>query len=140
MDRIAAGVIAPGGSQLDHPMDHQLYSCSFAAFKKKIEILAEYTMANCSLDSDTNNSSTSTHAFFGYLGYRFNKLVPYFRYDLVDNDEQSLYFKTTDISSITIGVRYEINHVAVVKFEYEYDEQENQSHYNHLYFQIAIGF
>ncbi len=140
MDRIAAGVAAPNGSHLMMPMDHLLYSGSFAVFKKKIELLTEYTMANSTMESDTNSTSTSTHAFFTYLGYRFNKLVPYLRYDLIDSDEQSMYFKPTDVSAITIGVRYEINHMAVVKFEYEYDEQENQSPYNHLYFQIAIGF
>ena len=141
-DRVAAGVVAPNGLALMHPMDHRSFSGSLAVFKKKIELLAEYTMARCLMDSEMHMgpASTTTQAVFGYFGYRFNRLVPYVRYDLVDVDQFSMYYPATDISSITIGMRYEINHMAVVKLEYEYDEEENHDPYNHIYFQFAIGF
>lgn len=139
-DRLAAGVVGPNGAALMHPMDHRLYSGSIAAFKKKLEVLAEYTLAQYAMDSEMNQPTSTTHAVFGYLGYRFNRLVPYFRYDLVDVDKNTMYLNNQDISSITVGVRYEVNHMAVVKLEYEYDEKQGQDPYNHMYFQIAIGF
>jgi hypothetical protein len=139
-DRIAAGVTGPNGSTLTNPMDYTMFSGSVAAFRKKLEVLTEFSIVNCSVESDTGKTVNNNSGIFGYIGYRFNKLVPYFRYDMVDMDENTVYFKNINSSAITVGLRYEVSPLVVFKLEYEYDETENDDPSNHIYFQIAIGF
>ncbi|WP_445382073.1 hypothetical protein [Robiginitalea sp. IMCC43444] len=125
-------------TDLEEEIRQQLYTASFAYFGKKLEVLTEATYAvNKAESTGSLNSMTS----YFYAGYRFkDKIVPYFRVDCLDFEDEELYYNNSDVTSLVTGVRYEINYLAVVKLEYQHESISLSDNINTVKLQIAIGF
>lgn len=124
--------------EIDDAFKQQLYTASFAYFGKKIEVLTETTYsANTAENTGTVNSISS----YFYAGYRIKeKLVPYFRIDSLNFEEEEFYYASNDVTTFTTGIRYEINYLAVVKLEYQHESISLFDNINRVKLQIAIGF
>jgi hypothetical protein len=129
-----------GGSvnKLSRSLQQQLFSGSIAYFKNKIEVLSEATMAVNHTDSTGRAQSTVMYA---YAGYRIkDKFIPYVRFDWSEYGNNEIYFKKDNTSSYLIGLRYQINYLAVIKFEYEHSNSNLTGMIDKYTAQFAIGF
>lgn len=123
---------------LEEAIKQQLFTASFAYFGKKIEVLTEATyVANTAENIGTVNSISS----YFYAGYRIKeKIVPYFRFDSLNFEDEEIYYTNNDVTTFLTGIRYEINYLAVVKLEYQYESISLRDNINRVKLQIAIGF
>lgn len=126
------------GIGIEEAVKQQLYTASFAYFGKKLEVLTEATYAaNTAESSGTVNSISS----YLYAGYKFKeKIIPYFRLDSSHFEDEEFYYTNNDVTTFTTGIRYEINYLAVVKLEYQYESISLLDNINKVKLQIAIGF
>ena len=111
-------------------------------FKNNIELLTEHS-AVMNQVTDTAIGSNLTHSYYGYIGYSIkDKYVPYFRFDYLEIPKKDIFYSPQFSNIYTLGFRYEISYLAVVKVEYQYKWSTkiggNES--NNYYFQFAIGF
>lgn len=140
-DRITPGLNIPshnhGGSDTVS-LSQYLYTFYFAHFGKKFEFLTEASFVMNQFDKFEN---TQTPAGYIYTGYKIKgKFVPYLLFDYIDYDSNELYFENKDKKQqITVGLRYEINYLAVVKLEYSRLYMDKTTT-NGLNFQFAVGF
>jgi hypothetical protein len=126
------------GKIINWKVNQHLYSASVARFGKKFEILAESTAGVN--HTDTTGSKT-TFASYVYAGYHVTeKFIPYLRYDNINYQQGEVYYTKNNISSFIAGLRYEINYLAVVKLEYQYQHSELLNNTNKVTAQFAIGF
>ena len=136
-------VISPGaelhhGMTVDEKINQQLYTGTIAHFGRKFELLAEGTLA-----SNNASSTGMVNSFTSYLytGIKIKeKFVSYIRLDYLTYDEEEIYFKKDNTTSIIGGFRYEISFLIVVKIEYQHIDSEVQGKRDLLNTQIAIGF
>lgn len=138
-DVISQGAVIKG-TVIDEKINQQLYSASFAYFGSKLEVLAEATISNNRANSTGSVNSIATYL---YAGYRIKeKFVPYARIDKLNFQEDELFYINNDVTAFVTGLRYEINYLAVVKLEYQYDSVHvhDAGSLNRLKLQIAIGF
>ena len=123
---------------IEEEIKQQLYTTYFAYFDKKFELLAEVTYATNTAESTGTVNSLASYL---YAGYRFKeKLVPYFRIDNLQFEDEELYYANSDVTTFVSGIRYEINYLAVVKLEYQYENRSLLDNINWVKLQIAIGF
>lgn len=119
-------------------VNQNLFSGSVSRFGKKMEFLAEGTAGFNS--TDTTGSKTTIAAYL-YAGYKItNKLVPYLRLDELHYQKGEMYYNVNNTTSVIAGLRYEINYLAVVKMEYQYQHSDNLNSTNKITLQFAIGF
>jgi hypothetical protein len=119
-------------------VNQNLYTGSVAYFGNKFELLAEATYANNKTDT---TGSKSTFAPYIYAGYRVTeKLIPYIRADYLHYQTGEILFNKNNTTSIVGGLRYEINYLAVIKLEYQYQHPEMGENINSVTAQFAIGF
>jgi hypothetical protein len=131
-------------------IDQSLYSASVSYFGNKFELLAETSVGinaynDTLVDGTTKEVSPISPAGYLYAGYRIKqKFVPYVRVDVLEFDHDEMLFSNNTQRGAILGLRYEINYLAVVKMEYAYMETSHQgeqlSHTNTLNFQFAVGF
>jgi hypothetical protein len=129
-----------GGSvnSLSRTLEQELLSGSISYFTKKWEFLSEATMAFNRTDS-TGVSQTSVA--YAYAGYRIkDKFIPYVRFDWSEYGNNEIYFKKDNTTSYLIGLRYQINYLAVIKFEYEHMSTKLNGLVDKYTAQFAIGF
>ncbi len=151
LDRMRIGVtfyndhISPGSDdhhgpeiEIEEAVKQQLYTVSFAYFGKKFELLTEATYA--ANTTETVGTVNSISSYF-YTGYRIKeKIVPYFRIDILNFEDEEFYYNNNDITTFVTGIRYEINYLAVVKLEYQHESISLLDNINRVKLQIAIGF
>ena len=126
------------GKIINWKVNQNLFTASIAYFGKKFELLTEGTF--CINKTDTTGSK-NTIASYLYAGYHLsNKLIPYIRVDNIEYENGEIYFNKNNITSFVAGMRYEINYLAVIKLEYEYQHSETINNANILTAQFAIGF
>lgn len=134
-------VISKGAEIHDRTIDWQvnqnLFSASVARFGKKLELLAEGTAG---INHTDTTGTKTTFASYIYAGYKIKKLVPYVRYDNIQYQNGEVYYMKNNTSSIVAGLRYEINYLAAVKLEYQYQHVEFGKNINKVTAQFAIGF
>ena len=135
-------VIAKGADVHDKVIDwkvkQHLFTASVAQFGKKFELLAENTIG---LNHTDTTGTRTTNAFYVYSGYKVtDKLVPYVRFDNIHYQPGEIYFDKNNVTSLVAGLRYEINYLAVVKLEYQYQHSELTNNTNTVTAQFAIGF
>ena len=119
-------------------VNQNLFTGSVAYFGNKFEVLAEGTFG---INKTDTTGSKSTWASYIYSGYKITeKLVPYVRFDDLQYDKGEIYYNKNNTTSIIAGVRYEINYLAVVKLEYQYQHTETEGRINTITAQFAIGF
>lgn len=126
------------GKIINWKINQNLFSGSVSKFGKKFELLAEGTAA---INNTDTTGSRTTLASYIYAGYRVaNKIVPYIRYDNIHYQPGEIYYDKNNINSFVAGLRYEINYLAVVKLEYQYQHSEFLNNTNKVTAQFAIGF
>ncbi|HXS55119.1 MAG TPA: hypothetical protein VN726_03280 [Hanamia sp.] len=126
------------GKIINWKVNQNLFTGSVAYFGKKFELLTEGTF--CINKTDTTGSK-NTIASYLYAGYHLsNKVIPYIRVDNIEYENGEIYFNKNNITSFVAGMRYEINYLAVIKLEYEYQHSETINNANILTAQFAIGF
>ena len=131
-------------------IDQSLYSASVSYFGNKFELLAETSVSvnaynDTLVDGAITEVSPISPAGYFYAGYRIKqKFVPYVRVDLLEFGHDEMLFSNNTQRGALLGLRYEINYLAVVKMEYAYMETSHEgvqlSHTNTLNFQFAVGF
>ena len=115
-----------------------LLSASISRFGKKLELLAESTAG---LNHTDTTGSKATFASYIYAGLRVtDKFVPYLRFDDLHYQIGEIYYDKNNTRSFVAGLRYEINFLAVIKLEYQYQHSEFLSSQNKVTAQFAIGF
>jgi len=137
-DVISEGAEVHNGMTVDEKINQQLYTGTIAHFGRKLELLAEGTLA-----SNTAESTGMVNSFTSYLyaGIKIKeKIVPYVRLDYLTYHEDEIYFKKDNTTSIIGGFRYEISFLIVVKLEYQHIDSKVQGMRDLLNTQIAIGF
>lgn len=137
-DVISKGAKLHNGMVMDHQVNQHLISASVSRFGKKLEILAETTMA---LNHTDSTGTKNTMAGYAYAGYKIKeKYVPYVRYDNIQYQDGELFYKKNNMQSYVAGLRYEIDYLAVIKLEYQHIENEIGPVVNKVTAQFAIGF
>jgi hypothetical protein len=141
----------PQGAVLHHSSNvskqnvkQSMYSGSVSYFGSKFELLAESSVVMNQNDSTGTNVSPTGYI---YAGYRTKyKFVPYVRVDVLNFSSKEVLFSNKMYRGALVGLRYEINYLAVLKLEYNYTEAMSMSdhssmtHTNAINFQFAIGF
>lgn len=130
--------ITDGSKKSNEDVSQQVYSVSVAYFNK-FEFLGEMAYTNNSTDS---LGRQSTIAAYIYMGYKIkDMIVPYVRLDYIGFGEQDMYYVHNKTNSYTIGVRYEINYLTALKFEYNYKLTELANTAGQTFnLQLALGF
>lgn len=119
-------------------VNQHLLSGSVAYFGKKIEVLTEATAGSNKTDS-TGNKHTLGAYFYG--GYKVTRdLTPYFRWDRVHYQQGELFFMKNNAWAFLVGLRFQINFLAVIKLEYQHQHMETTGTGNKVTAQVAIGF
>lgn len=135
-------VIAEGAGHHSHTADvrinQHLMTGSVAYFGKKFELLAEGTFA---INHNNTIGNPLTVASYVYAGVKLKeKWVPYLRIDNLNYQDEEALFDNDNATSVVGGLRYEINYLAVVKLEYQYEHRELAGNNNSVTAQFAIGF
>lgn len=119
-------------------VNQHLLNASVAYFGKKYEVLAENIFAVNHNDSIGNPLSVVTYV---YAGMRIkDKLVPYIRVDYLHFQQEEPYFAYDNTTAVLAGIRYEINFLAVVKLEYQYEHHDLTGDVSRVVAQFAVGF
>ena len=119
-------------------VNQQLITGSFAYFGKKFELLAESTTA---LNHTDTTGTKQTFASYAYAGYKVTqKIIPYIRYDDLHYQDGEILFTKDNTTALVVGLRYQINYLAVVKLEYQHTKQELEGKDDKITLQVAIGF
>lgn len=111
------------------------FGIAYMAGQKPFEFIAEYF--NFSNDMISQNS---TQGYVLYAGYRVKKFVPYISYDAVHFQNTEKYFNINNSDVVTVGLRYMINPLSVIKMEYRHRDLQNTGIENIAQMQFAIGF
>lgn len=136
-DAVSKGATVEG-KIINWKVNQNLYTGSVAYFGNKFELLAEATYASNKTDT---TGSKHTFAPYIYAGYKVTeKLIPYIRLDYLHYETGEILFNKNNTTSIVGGVRYEINYLAVIKLEYQYQHDEIEGNTNSITAQFAIGF
>lgn len=136
-DVISKGANAEG-KIINWKVNQNLFSASLSRFGKKFEILAEGTAG---INHTDTTGSKTTFASYIYAGYKVkDKLIPYVRFDDLHYQNGEIYYNKNNTTSWVAGIRYEINYLAVVKLEYQYQHSELFNNTNKVTAQFAIGF
>ncbi|WP_455204152.1 hypothetical protein [Kaarinaea lacus] len=100
-------------------------SASFMLDWRNIVIYSEY--ANRDTDSDKIKAFPDQEAWYATLGYRIKSFLPYATYSDLDegNDPNPLSLKQ---SSTALGLRYEVNPSAAIKFEALQSKPKDNNH------------
>ena len=126
------------GNIVQTRINQHLTTGSVAYFGKKFEFLVEGTFATNSNDSTGNPLTVASYA---YAGIKLKKKwVPYVRFDNINYQSGEFLFEADNTTSFVGGLRYEINFLAVVKLEYQYEHREIAGNENRVTAQFAIGF
>jgi hypothetical protein len=135
-DLIAKGAMVHG-MKYSQRVKQNLASLSVANFGKKLEFLAETTVGFDAVDSA---GTKTTVASYVYAGYRIkDKFIPYVRYDDIQYHGEG-HSMMNNSSKMVVGVRYQINYLAVLKLEYQDIRTKGSADVNKIIAQIAVGF
>lgn len=119
-------------------VNQQLFTGSVAYFGKKFEVLAESTFGTDHTDTTGNKQTLASYL---YTGYKItDKIVPYIRLDNLHYQQGEIYFTKDNTTAFVAGIRYQINYLAAIKLEYQYQHSELEGYNNKLTAQFAIGF
>lgn len=140
-DRISSGV--PSFRRNDAgriPLAASVRQRSFGAnarFKKDaLELLGEVMLV--SNMSSISDGVTLGHYVYG--GYQLGKITPYVRFDQLIFEESEPYFLPEDVNQFLLGLRLDLNFLAVIRMEYQAVGAEDTDSFNRLVFQVALGF
>ncbi|HEY4798538.1 MAG TPA: hypothetical protein VII99_05615 [Bacteroidia bacterium] len=141
-DNVPAGTTTLQGIQVAHKSNLLISNASVAYTNGKlpVEFIAEYyNLRTQMLDS---SFTASSNGFLIYAGYKFKKLkfVPYTVYDGVMLDKNEKYFTQYNTSSLTVGLRYIIHPLSVIKLELKDMYTKEFGTQYRIDLQFAVGF
>jgi hypothetical protein len=120
------------------PVRQNLFTGSVSYFGDKFEILAEGTLG---INKTDTTGAQQSLAWYAYGGYKVTeKIVPYIRVDQIAYDDGEIFFHNNDMTSFVGGIRYNINYLIALKFEYESRKSDEMGDVNLFSAQLAIGF
>lgn len=138
-DVLSEGSEVHGGHFVaEENIKQQLLTGTVSYFGRKFEVLAEGTYA-----SNKADALGTASAFISYLyaGIKLKeKWIPYLRIDNLSYNDDEYFFTNDNTTSFVVGLRHEINYLAVVKLEYQHADRDLLGSTNKLALQIAIGF
>ena len=103
----------------------------------KFEFASEYFI----IDVRSENHKTDYFSgFFLYSGYKINKFIPYVQYNKVDYQQGNEVFAKNNFTGSTLGLRYKISALSVLKLEAQFLEADDFKKLNRLEVMWAIGF
>jgi len=121
-----------------YKVNQNLFTASISRFGNKFEFLVE---SSAGFNKTDSTGTKTTMATYGYAGVKVSeKVIPYVRYDNLHYQDGELYYRKNNTQSYVVGIRYEINYLAVVKLEYQHQQSENLKDVNMVTAQFAIGF
>ena len=134
--------IAPGadvhGKTITWQVNQQIYTGSIAYFGRKFELLAEGSLAT---DRTDTTGTQQNWASYVYAGFRItDKLVPYVRFDRLQYGEGEVYYTKDNTTSFLAGIRYYVDFLLVLKFEYQHIDSQVNGLLDGYTFQVALGF
>jgi hypothetical protein len=101
------------------------------------EFASEYFIANARTASSKTDSFSG---FFIYGGYKVGKFVPYVMYNKIDYQRAWEVFPKNNFTGSTLGVRYKISPMAVLKLEAQFLKADDFKKLNRIEIMWAIGF
>ncbi len=119
-------------------VNQSLISGSIAYFGNKVELLTESTLAINTTDTTGSQTSIGTYLYAGIKATE--KFIPYIRIDNLHYQEEEVFYHNDNTTSFVGGFRYQINYLAVVKLEYQYQQSAMEGNLNKVTVQFAIGF
>jgi hypothetical protein len=126
------------GKTINWKVNQQLVTGSFAYFGKKFELLAESTLG---LNRTDTTGTKQTLASYIYSGYKITqKISPYIRFDDLHYQDGEILFTKDNTKAFVVGLRYQVNYLAVIKMEYQHTKQELEGNDDKITLQVAIGF
>ena len=140
-DRIEEGLLSFQRNEGERiPLAATVQQTSFGAnsrFKKRsLELLAEVMLVRNS--SDISTGVTLAHYVYG--GYQLGNITPYLRFDQLIFDDDEPYFLPENVDQFLVGMKYELNFLAVIRMEYQVISSANSDTFNRFIIQVALGF
>ena len=132
------------GSLYKGSLSFQLTSLSIAHFGNRFELLSESGYNHTRTDT-LGSAHNFTSFLYGGLIIK-EKHVPYFIADYIKVDRKDLYTYQLELVKLSLGYRYEFNHLVNLKTQLEYQTQLHGQHdhgaHNELMLrvQLAYGF
>jgi hypothetical protein len=136
VDRVAPGVVSPGGGTTVEPIDIAMYGGHAVFNGSYLELRAEYQMMGA------RSGTTGTHRAnlgYGYAGVRLGELTPYVRYDVLDIAPGNPWLDVPSKHGLLGGLRYDAAATVALKGEYGSLRQSGRAR-NGLSMQVAVGF
>lgn len=84
--------------------------------------------------------TTTTTGLYVYGGYQIGKLIPYFRFDKFDFDDDEPYYLPNNTNHIMGGLRYNLNFLSSLKFEYHSNDTALDGTHHSFDIHFAVGF
>jgi len=138
-DAIAKGAKMHDGGINGYKTNQQVWTGSAVYFGEKYEAIVE----GITEKNHTDTTGTKhTNAAYVYAGMRIkDKLVPYLKLDGIHYQKGQLLFpEGHNIFSFIAGVRYELNYLSVLKFEFEHVNTEVIKAFDKASLQWSVGF
>jgi hypothetical protein len=138
-EKIPAGTITPQDVLLMEQTDFNLYNASVLYYggTSPFEFGAEYFVLNTTTVSAGKKASNS---YFVYAGYKLKKFTPYITYNSASYKPGESFFIENNYSSTSLGVRYSVSPLSVVKLEVWSFDTDEMSKWQLFELQWAIGF
>jgi hypothetical protein len=139
-DDLAAGSFTHLGKLKGGKASLNVFNASimYMGGSNKFEFASEYYQNATQSDSANTKSMTG---FFAYAGYKFaNNFTPYYIYNKVDFDKDQLFYENRNFTGSTLGLRYNISSLAVLKLEAQFLEGSEFQKLNRIEVMWAIGF
>jgi hypothetical protein len=137
-DHLAPGTVAPTGEVLREFNRINLFNASVMYYGgEKFEFASEFYRIGVSTPSMATRQLMSG---FAYAGYRLNKFTPYVLYNKVNYDQDIGWFSVNNFTGSTLGIRYNISALCVLKLEGQFLESDQFKKLNRIGVQWAIGF
>jgi len=121
------------------PITLNLTSASISYFGNKLEVLNEASYNQTYTDT---LGAANNFAHFMYLGYRINdNAIPYIVTDFIQIAENDLFVRSLNLMKLSLGFRYEFNHLVSLKGQLEYMSQmQGHGHSGHDHHQMSPNF
>lgn len=142
MDQIPDGYTTAQGVTVKKT-DMQILNASVAYMNGKLplEFIGEFYNVTTKMDSI---GSKVTNGYVLYAGYKIKKFVPYVSFDGISYQKGESYFIANNVQTTTLGLRYVMNPLSVLKLEYKYHTSQFDGMplgvQNQIAIQFAFGF
>jgi len=105
--------------------------------RNKFEFASEFYQNQ---SSSSATGSKNFNAFFAYAGYKLKKVTPYFMYNKTSYDAGQQVYLKNNFTGSTIGLRYSISPLAILKLEAQFMEADEFQKLNRIEMMWAVGF